>query len=125
MVNRITEALLDPDVLLASCDGDAEILGRVIAALRAQVPKELAVARARLDAGDTNGLREQAHRLQGMISTASTVVAMVASDLEDEAAGNRLETSAALLARLDTMTTTLLASLAEISVDDLRAASRR
>ncbi len=118
----MVDRLLDPDILLASCDGDAEVLGRVIAALRAQLPKELAEAHARFAAGDAPGLREKAHRLQGMISTASTAVAMVASELEDEAASNRLETSAVLLDRLDTMTKRLLTSLAEISIDDLLAA---
>ena len=110
--------------MLASCDGDGEVLRRVIAALRAQLPKELGEAHARFAAGDAPGLREQAHRLHGMISTASTVVAMVASELEDEAASNRLETSAALLARLDAMTKTLLTSLAAIDIDDLLAGKR-
>jgi HPt (histidine-containing phosphotransfer) domain-containing protein len=115
--------LLDPAVLLATCDGDAALLGRVIASLRANLPKELSEAQAQLDAGDARGLREQAHRLQGMISAASTVGAMVASELEDEAANDRLDTSAALLARLDAMTTTLLADLEEISIDEILAAS--
>jgi PAS domain S-box-containing protein len=128
MVDRIAAAvapaprLIDSETLLAACDGNAEILGRVIAALRTHLPTELRETHARFDAGDAKGLREKAHRLQGMISTASTVVAMVASELEDEAANNRLETSAALLARLDVMTMTLLTSLENVSIDDLLAA---
>lgn len=130
MADRIAEGstqaprLLDPDILLASCDGDAEVLGRVIAALRTQLPMELGEAHARCAAGDAPGLRERAHRLHGMISTASTAVAMVASELEDEAASNRLETSAVLLGRLDAMTNALLTSLAELSIDDLVASKR-
>jgi hypothetical protein len=107
--------LLDVSVLRASCDDDAEMLDRVIAALRAQLPRELGEAHACCLAGDAPGLREKAHRLQGMISTASPLVATVASELEDEAASQRLDTSAALLARLDTMTTELLTSLAELA----------
>ena len=119
-MERIAEVrLLDADVLRASCDGDAEILSRVIAGLRAQLPKELAEARARLDACDATGLRERAHRLHGMVSTVSVVVAAVASELEDEAASGRFTTSAALLARLEAMTAALLTTLAELSVEDL------
>jgi HPt (histidine-containing phosphotransfer) domain-containing protein len=114
--------LLDSNVLLASCDGDAEVLRRVIAALRAQLPKELRAAHACFAAGDATGLREKAHRLQGMVSTASPAIAVVASELEDEAANHRLDTSAALLARLDAMTTALMTSLEATSIHDLLAA---
>jgi HPt (histidine-containing phosphotransfer) domain-containing protein len=121
---RDPQRLLDPAVLLTSCDGDAEVLVQVIAALRTQLPKELAAARACLVRGDASALRETAHRLQGMISTASPAIATVASELEDEAASNQLEPSAALLARLEAMITTLLANLAEISIDELLGARR-
>ena len=120
--DRGDQRLLDPEVLLASCDGDPEVLVRVLAALRAHLPKELGEARDRFVAGDTIGLREKAHRLHGMISTASPVVAMVASELEDEAAINRLDTSATLLARLEDMTKRLLRRLDETSIDELLAA---
>ncbi len=116
--------LLAPEILLATCGRDGELLARVVSSLQELLPRELQAARARFDAGDAPGLCETAHRLQGMISTASTVVAMLAGELEDEAANNRLETSAALLARLDGMTMALLASLDGITIEDLVAAKQ-
>jgi two-component system sensor histidine kinase/response regulator len=118
-----TAALLSPGVLLAACGGDPAILGHICAALRDRLPIELAaVTGARLD-GDAGRLREAAHKLCSMVAAFSTAMGGVASDVEDHAAGGRLDLAAPLVDRLEQMAPVLTAAVADLSIDALRAAT--
>ena len=112
--------LIDTRVLMAACDGDAAILGRLSAALRASVPDRLdAVARA-LENRDAPRLAEAAHELRGVVSPFSTVAASLASELEDRAASGDLDGSTSvLLTRLAVMAPELLAQVADLPLDAL------
>jgi two-component system sensor histidine kinase/response regulator len=114
--------LLSPAVLLASCGGDAAILGHICAALRDRLPVELAAVSAARAAGDAAGLREAAHKLCSMVAAFSTAMSGVASDVEDHAAGGRLDLAAPLVDRLEAMAPALAAAVADLSIDALRAA---
>jgi two-component system sensor histidine kinase/response regulator len=114
--------LLSPAVLLASCGSDPVILGHICAALRDRLPVELAAVSGARAAGDAANLREAAHKLCSMVAAFSTAMSGVASDLEDHAAGGRLDLAAPLVDRLESMAPALAAAVADLSVDALRAA---
>jgi len=120
-VERHTTALVDARVLLAACGGDAAILERLSMALRSHLPSELSRAQTHLRAGNTDALRETAHRLYGMVSAASTVAGKLASELEDQAASGALSEAGPLLDRLARASKELLAAVDHVSVPGLRA----
>lgn len=114
-----TTRWLDARVLSAACAGDAEILERIVRVLRAHIPKEWARVDAGWRARDPAGLREAAHRLCGMVATASSSVGQVASDLEDAAAANDFAEADALFQLLGSMIEALLRELEVVSIDSL------
>ena len=118
---RTWPMLIDSQVLLAACGGDAEILARIGTALRGHLPIELQRAADNLRASDAVALREAAHRIHGMVSAISSKAGAVASQLEDQAALGDLKGAAPLLDRLALMSEELLAVLGGLSVDELRS----
>jgi PAS domain S-box-containing protein len=71
--------LLDPAALLAACDGDAELLRKMCRHFQAFVPGRLAEAGEALRGRDAPRLREEAHKLGGMVSTFSATAAEAAA----------------------------------------------
>ena len=116
--------LLAPAVLLAACDNDAEALRARCEDFRAYLPGRLAEAGDALRAGDAPRLREAAHKLCGLLSVFSTAAAAVASNLEDEAAGGRLNESGPLEERLEVMARELLRQVDGLSIEALRHIAR-
>jgi PAS domain S-box-containing protein len=112
--------LLDPRILLASCGGDAAILGKISQAFRARLPDHLKAVRDAVRDGDAPRLREAAHKMAGMVSAFSTAAGGVASELEDRAAQGQLEAARPLVARLEAMTEALLPLVSGLSLDALR-----
>ncbi|HET7541661.1 MAG TPA: AAA family ATPase [Polyangiaceae bacterium] len=123
--SEASSVLIDAQVLLAACGGDAMILQRVGAALRAHLPTELGRAADCLQASNAQALREAAHRVYGMISAVSSLAGGVASELEDQAAAGQLSDARATLERLTRMSDELLAHMEDISVEQLRARLER
>jgi PAS domain S-box-containing protein len=119
-VERPQPALLDPQVLLAACGGDAAILERICQAFRAQLPDHLTAVRDAFRARDALGLRETAHRLYGMVAAFSTMAGGVASDLEDHAAGGALDDARPLVEQLETMARGLMCLVDGLSLETLR-----
>ena len=95
--------LLDPVVLLGACGDDAEGLCRMCEGLRSYLPGRLAEVGEALGNRDAPRLRMAAHKLCGLLSAFSTVAGGVASDLEDQAAGGRLEECRTLVEQLEAM----------------------
>jgi CheY-like chemotaxis protein len=118
--DRSGPGLLDPQVLLAACGGDAAILEKLGQAFRARLPIHLQAVQDALRDRDAPRLREAAHKLAGMVAAFSTVAGGVASDLEDQAAQGQLEEARALVARLETMAEELLRLAGGLSLDALR-----
>jgi hypothetical protein len=111
-------------VLLAACDGDAEGLYRMCEGLRSYLPGRLAEVGEALLAQDAPRVRVAAHKLCGLLSAFSTVAGVVASDLEDQAAGGRLDECRPLVEQLETMARELIAHVDGLSIDVLRDQAR-
>src|SRR5438128_818332 len=76
--DRPGPGLLDPQVLLAACGGDAVILEKIGQAFQARLPDQLKAIQDALRDRDAPRLREAAHKLCGMIAAFSTVAGEVA-----------------------------------------------
>ena len=112
--------LLNPRVLLAACGGDAVILEKICQAFRARLPDHVAAVQDALRERDAMRLREAAHKICGMVAAFSTAAGAVASDLEDHAAGGRLEEAQPLVGRLETMAQELMREVDGLSLETLR-----
>ncbi len=117
---RVESKLLDPRAILRACDGQASLLDKLLVVFRESLPSHLARVRTALGAGDFGSLREAAHGLAGTVGIFSTVTSDIALTLEDEAVGQDLENSAALVERLVSMCDALLAETATLSFDSLK-----
>jgi CheY-like chemotaxis protein len=112
--------LLDPVVLLAACDDEAEGLCRMCQGLRSYLPGRLAEVGEALRTRDAPRLRVAAHKLCGLLSAFSTVAGGVASDLEDQAAGGRLDECRPLVEQLEAMARELIEQVDGLSIETLR-----
>jgi two-component system, sensor histidine kinase and response regulator len=112
--------LLDPVVLLAACGDEAEGLSRMCQGLRSYLPGRLAEVGEVLRTGDAPRLRVAAHKLCGLLSAFSTVAGAVASDLEDQAAGGRLDECRPLVEQLEAMARELIEQVDGLSIEALR-----
>ena len=112
--------LLDPVALLAVCGDEAEALGQICNGLRSSLPGRLAEVGEALRTGDAPRLRVAAHKLCGLLPAFSTVAGAVASDLEDQAAGGRLDECRRLVEQLEAMAEELLQVVDGLSIEALR-----
>jgi two-component system, sensor histidine kinase and response regulator len=115
-----TTAPINPAVLLAACGDDAAGLRRLCEGFRDYVPSQLAEAGDALRAQDAPRLCEAAHKLCGLLSAISTVAGDVASKLEDEAAGGRLEECRPLVEQLEALARELFQQVDGLSIETLR-----
>jgi two-component system, sensor histidine kinase and response regulator len=118
--DRPGTGLLDPQVLLAVCGGDAAILEKICQAFRDRLPDHLKAVQGALRDRDAPRLREAAHKLSGMVAAFSSAAGGVASELEDQAAQGRLEEARPLVARLEAMAQELLQVVCRLSLETLR-----
>jgi PAS domain S-box-containing protein len=112
--------LLDPAAVLASCDGDAEALRHMCAALDAYLPVRVGEVGDALRAQDLPRLREAAHKLSSLLFAFSQTAGKAASDLEEQAAQGRLEEARPLVEQLETMAQGLLPLVRGLSLETLR-----
>jgi CheY-like chemotaxis protein len=117
---RAGPGLLDPQLLLDACGGEAAILDKIGQAFQACLPDQLKAVQDALRDRDAPRLREAAHKLFGMVAAFSTAAGSVASDLEDQAAQGQLDDARPLVARLATMAGELLRRVDGLSLDALR-----
>jgi HPt (histidine-containing phosphotransfer) domain-containing protein len=115
--------LLNPQVILAACGGDAAILEKIRQAFQARTPDHLKALHDALRDRDAARLREAAHKLCGMVAAFSSVAGQLASDLEDDAAGGQLEKAQTHVPRLVKMVEELLGEVGGLSLDTLRRPS--
>jgi hypothetical protein len=112
--------LLNPVVVLAACGDDAEGLRQMCQGLRSYLPGRLAEVGEAVRARDAPRLRVAAHKLCGLLAAFSTVAGGVASDLEDWAAGGRLDECQPLVERLGAMAGELMEQVDGLSIEALR-----
>ena len=84
-------SLLDPDALLTACGDDAELLRVLCQDFQTYAPARLVEMGDAVRDQDAPRLREAAHKLCALLFAFSTAAGDVASDLEDHAAGGRLD----------------------------------
>jgi PAS domain S-box-containing protein len=116
--------LINAQVLLAACGGDAGILEKLCLAFQASLPEYLSAVQNAMRNRDAHQLREAAHKLSGMLATFSTVAGTVASSLEDQAAAGRLEACGALVQRLNDLSKELIQQAESLSLENLRPAAK-
>ena len=82
--------LVDPDTLLAACDDDPVLLGKLIRVFQSNVPGSLARVQEAITRQDPAQLRESTHQLRGLLSTFSPKAGQAAALLEAMGAGGEL-----------------------------------
>jgi two-component system, sensor histidine kinase and response regulator len=112
--------LIDAETLLAACDDDPVLLGKLIGIFRNNAPGSLARVQEAIARQDPARLRESAHRLRGLLSTFSSEAAQAAARLEAMGAGGQLDEAAATLDGLAEMVARLGPQLEELSTERLR-----
>jgi two-component system sensor histidine kinase/response regulator len=112
--------LLDPQVILATCGGDAAILEKICEKFGVSLPDHLKAIRDAVQDRDAPRLREAAHKIAGMVAAFSSVAGGMASELEDLAAQGNLGEATPLAARLETTTHDLMRLVRGLSLDSLR-----
>ena len=99
---------------------EADELRRLCQGLRSYLPDRLAEVGEALRTLDAPRLRVAAHKLCGLLSAFSTVAGGMASALEDEAAGGRLDESRRLVEQLEVKARELLEQVDGLSIETLR-----
>ncbi len=106
--------------MLRACGNDAKALKVMCQAFQTYLPDQLAEVGDALRDQDAPRLREAAHKLCALLFAFSTEAGDVASDLEDHAAGGRLEEARPLVERLERMARELLGLAGGLSLETLR-----
>jgi DNA-binding response OmpR family regulator len=121
-IDRLVQrsSLLDPVAVLSACGDDAEALRRICHDFQTYAPARLAEVSAALRDRNAPRLYQTAHKFCALLFAFSTVAGNVVSDLEDHAAGGRLEEAQPLVERLETMTQELLRLVGGLSLESLR-----
>jgi two-component system sensor histidine kinase/response regulator len=114
------DGLLDPKVLLKSCDGDAVLLGQMIAVFRNTVPTSLDEVEAAIRDRSAARLRESAHKLRGLVSAFSSTAAAATLQLEQMGAAGKLDGTADHYTTLAEMIHGLIPLLANLSIEELK-----
>jgi CheY-like chemotaxis protein len=112
--------LIAAKAMLAACGGDSNILAELCAALRVQLPDDLARLELAFQGGDAASLREAAHSLCGTLAAFSTEAFGLASELEEHAASGRIVDAHALVERIRQTVPSLLQAIEHVSVESLR-----
>ena len=115
------ESRLTPSAILAACEEDAELLGKLCGWFRDKIPTHLGALSAACRAGHLYGIQESAHKLAGTLAVFSTPAGELASRAEDRAvAGERAE-AVAIALRLEPAVTALLRLTDGLRIEHLRA----
>jgi HPt (histidine-containing phosphotransfer) domain-containing protein len=113
--------VLEPAALMAACDGDGGLLGRMIEVFQASAPAHLDSVGKAVERRDAAALRESAHKLRGLLSAFSTTAAEVALRLEQAGAAGQLDGTGEEFATLTDMVQALGVQLPPLSVADLKS----
>jgi PAS domain S-box-containing protein len=112
--------LLDPAVLLAACDGDAELLRKMCRHFQNFVPGRLAELSEALRDRNASRLREAAHKLGGMVSSFSATAAEAAALLGQLSCEGKTEEAIRMHSRLTEIVGRLISVLDTLSVERLQ-----
>jgi two-component system, sensor histidine kinase and response regulator len=117
--------VLDATTLLAACDDDPVLLGKLIRIFQNNLPGSLARVQEAIMRQDPAQLQEAAHQSRGLLSTFSSEAAQAAARLEAMGAGGELGDAAAAFEDLADIIGRLRPILENLPIDELRRRSRR
>jgi two-component system, sensor histidine kinase and response regulator len=117
--------VVDPDTLLAACDDDPMLLGKLIHVFQNNISGSLARVQEAITGHDPAQLRESAHQLRGLLSTFSAKADQTAALLEAMGAGGEFGDAASTFETLADMIGLLGQLLENLQIDELRRRSRR
>jgi PAS domain S-box-containing protein len=116
----VLAGLLDPEALLAACDGNEALLRKMCRNFRTHVPGRLAEVTEALRDGNTPRLREAVHKLGGMVSSFSATAAEAAALLGRMGDEGKIEEVTHAHSRLTEIVARLDSVLDAMSVEQLR-----
>jgi HPt (histidine-containing phosphotransfer) domain-containing protein len=116
---RIGEQLLDPRKLLAGCGGNEMLLQMMTQSFQTYAPERLADLGNAAERNDVTMLQRAAHKLRGLASTFSTIVAEEIRMLEQSAGDRQVEAARHQYRIVAELIPSLSAALSNLSIDDL------
>ncbi|HMD98708.1 MAG TPA: PAS domain S-box protein [Terriglobia bacterium] len=107
-----TEAVFNPGELLGRLMDDKGLAGKVIAGFLNDAPRQLRILKNKLEKGDADGARQQAHALKGAAATVSAeALRALCLEVQEAAAAKELNRALALLPRMEEQLELLQATL--------------
>jgi two-component system sensor histidine kinase/response regulator len=116
---RRSPVLLDARAIRQMTGGRQTVLDRLCEVLRRTVPEQMGAIKDALDHRDFARLRVAAHRLAGTVAGFSSMVASLASSLEDAAADEDLIQSTSLAGHIEAAGAALLEETLGLTLDSL------
>ena len=113
--------LIDPEILLNGCAGDATLLAEMIQLYEDEAPDLLARVEAAVRSVDAEQLRTAAHSLRGLVSSFSTSAAKAAQVLEQLGIEGRAGEAAEQYQVLNEAVQELRTILPALTIEKLRA----
>ncbi len=114
------EDLISPTILLSACGNDEGLLNRLRETLLTNLPMRQQSAREALNTNDLPRLREEAHKLVGMLSVFSQQAGNLALQLEDHAEAGNQTSSAETWSLLASIITQLLERIPNLTIENLK-----
>jgi len=114
------EDLISPNILLSACGNDEGLLNRLCETLLTNLPIRQHSAREALNTNDLPRLREEAHKLVGMLSVFSQQAGNLALQLEDHAEAGNQTSSAETWSLLASIITQLLERIPNLTIENLK-----
>ncbi|GAA4435967.1 response regulator [Bremerella cremea] len=113
-------SLITASILLGACGEDEDLFQQMRETLKQRLPERLERLTTAAEANDTGAIREEAHKLAGMLSAFSHTVGEMASELEDDAEAGRLEQTQQGTQELVETAQLLLAQIESANFEELK-----
>ena len=119
--DSLSSALIDPEIMLSGCAGDAALLADMIQLFEEEAPKLLARVEAAVRSCDAELLRIAAHSLRGLVSSFSNTAADAAQALEQLGIEGRAGHAVEQYQVLNLLVRELRTILPTLTIEKLRA----
>ncbi|WP_158265498.1 response regulator [Blastopirellula marina] len=116
--------LITPTVLLAACGGDEQLFLQMKQTAKANLPTRLEALTRAMNSDDLAAVREEAHRLAGILSAFSQPGGQLASELEDVAEARLVTDSQRLVIKLTELCKVFLQEIQSLTLTQLERMSQ-